>query len=226
MVNSAKIIMKFPLDIYEVFVIYLRGPIGYKLRYRYWKKRLKYIGKNVVIEDGVYFQKPRSISLDDNCLIDKGVIILGGPDKSNRARRYIPNKMFPLGRGGVHIGKNVHIAPYCLISGIGGIYISDNCTLSSGVKAYSLSHHYRSDEFPNIRSFGFGSCIRPENQFMIEGPIFIDKNVGVALNSIIMPGVVIKNDSFIAINSVVSSSFEENSLIAGNPAKRVKERYR
>lgn len=148
MINKIKKYLRFPLEVYKLFVTYLPGPIGNKLRYRYWKKRLKFIGKNVGIEDGVYFQKPEFISLDDNCLIDKGVIILAGPDKSNRPRRYISNSMFHLERGGVHIGKNVHIAPHCLLSGIGGLYISDECGFSSGVKVYSFSNHFRSDEFP------------------------------------------------------------------------------
>jgi acetyltransferase-like isoleucine patch superfamily enzyme len=226
MLNKIKILLEFPADIWQLFVSYLPGAIGFKLRYRFWRKRLKFLGKNVKIDIGVYFQNPRFISLDDNCWVDRGVMILAGADKSNRARRLVANNNFPLEKGMVYIGKHLHIGSYSIISGIGGVYISDKCTFSPSVKVYSFSHHFRSDEFPSVRKFGFGSLIEQEKQYMIEGPIFLDKNVGVALNAIILPGVSIAKDSFVAINSVVMTSFEENSLIAGNPARRVKERFK
>lgn len=218
--------MHFPIDILQLFVCYLPGPVGNVLRCWFWKKRLKFLGEKVRIDTGVYFQNPQYISLDDNCWIDKGVMILAGADKSSRPRRFVENNLFPLTRGMVHIGRNVHIGLYSVISGIGGVYISDECTFSSGVKVYSFSHHFRSDEFPSDKNFGFGSLIEYDKQYMIEGPIFMDRNVGVALNAIILPGVSLEKDSFVAINSVVMSSFKENSLIAGNPAKRVTDRFK
>lgn len=224
--KKLKILLNFPIDIWQIFITYLPGPIGYVLRYWFWKRRLKYLGKKVLIDVGVYFQKPHYILIDDHCWIDRGVILLAGPDPSNRARRSLLNDKFPLEPGTVYIGKNVHIGPYSVISGIGGIYISDDCGLASGFKAFSFSHHYRSEEFPADRSFLFAQPVAQEKQYMIEGPIFLDRNVGAAVNSTILPGVSIGKDSFVTINSVVSSSFEENSLIAGNPAKRIKERYK
>lgn len=225
MINQIKIILHFSVDVWKMFISYLPGAIGFKLRYRFWRKRLKFLGKSVKIDIGVYFQNPQFISIDDNCWIDRGVMILAGEDKSNRSRRLVINDNFPLEKGMVHIGKRVHVGPFSIISGIGGVYISDECTFSAGVKVYSFSHHFQSDEFPSERNFGFGSCIEQERQFMIEGPVFLDQNVGIALNSTVLPGVSIGKDSFVAINSVVMSSFDENSLIAGNPAKRVKSRF-
>ncbi len=225
MKKKIKILLGLPVNIWQMFIDYLPGTVGFKLRYRFWKNRLKHLGKNVKIDIGVYFQKPQFISIGDNCWIDRGVIILAGADKSKRTRRFIANEKFLLEKGNVYIGKNCHIGAHSIISGIGGVYISDKCTFSAGVKAYSFSHHFRSDEFPSDRKFGFGSPIEQKRQYLIEGSIFLDKNVGVALNSIILPGVSIGKDSFVAINSVVKSSFEENSFIAGNPAKRIKERF-
>jgi len=213
-------------DFKLMIVTYMPGKTGESLRYNYYKKHLNHIGKNVKFEPGVFLQNPAFISIDDNCWIDRGVIILAGADKSNRARRLIKNSSFPLERGMVHIGKHIHIAPFSIVSGIGGVHISDGCSLSSGVKIYSFSHHYKSNEFQSNREVCFSPLVDPEKQYMVEGPVFLGENVGVALHSIILPGVSIGNDSFIAINSVVNSSFAENSLIAGNPAKRVKSRFK
>jgi acetyltransferase-like isoleucine patch superfamily enzyme len=219
-------LLAIPSSIWQMIVTYFPGPLGYVLRSRFWRKRLKYLGAEVKLDVGVYFQNPQFITVDDKSWIDRGVILLAGPDSSTRARRAIPNDKFKLSPGELHIGKSVHIGPYCVISGIGGVHISDECGCSSGVKIYSFSHHYRSKDEPSNRSFCFAPFVSHDRQFLIEGPVFLGRNVGVALNAVILPGVSIENHSFVAINSVVSGSFEENSLIAGNPAKRIKGRFR
>ncbi|MFC1577583.1 acyltransferase [Thermodesulfobacteriota bacterium] len=226
MIKYLNYLYRTPGDIVQILIGAWPGPLGFRLRYAFWKKRLKFLGNQVKIDIGVHFQNPQYISIDDKVWIDKGVIIIAGPDKSQRKRRLIQNSNFTLKRGEVHIGKSVHIGPYTIVSGIGGVYISDRSTLSANVKIYSFSHHYKSDENPSDKRIGFGSMIDNEMQFMIEGPVFLGRNVGVAITANILPGVSIRQDSFVKIGSVVNSSFEENSLIAGNPAERIKERYK
>lgn len=221
----AKIILTGPGALWLWLVSGLPGPIGLALRQRYWRKRLKSLGANVRIDPGVHIQNPSYVSIGDNTWIDRGVIILAGADNSDRLRTLVANKNFPLPRGEVHLGSNIHISPQCIISGIGGIYMSDNCGLSAGVKMYSFSHHYRARKDPGNRDIHFTPQTKFSNQSMLEGPIFMGENVGVAVNAVILPGVSIAKDSFVAINSLVQSSFPENSLIAGSPAKRIKDRY-
>lgn len=225
MKRKMKYLLGIPVDVWQMIVSYLPGPIGYVLRYRFWKRRLNFLGEGVKIDVGVYFQNPQYVSLGDSCWIDRGVMILGGPDKSSRHRRLISNHDFQLEKGMVYIGNKVHIAPYSIVSGIGGVYISDNCGIASGTKIFSFSNHYRSDEFPSDWNFCFALFVESSRQYMIEGPVFLGNNVGVASNVTILPGVSIGKCSFVAINSVVMDSFIENSLIAGNPAKRVKDRF-
>lgn len=208
-----------------MFITYLPGPIGFKLRYRFWKRHLKFLGKNVKFDIGVYLQNPQFILIDDDCWIDSNVIILAGPDLTDRKRYLIKNKKFPIDRGMVYIGKRVHIAPFSIISGIGGVYISEDCGIAANVKIYSFSHHYKSKEEPWNKGFCFSPLVNLSKQFMIEGPIFLGKNVGIALNSVILPGVVIAEDSFVLMDSVVIVPFRENSLIKGNPAKRINDRF-
>jgi acetyltransferase-like isoleucine patch superfamily enzyme len=54
------------------------------------------------------------------------------------------------------------------------------------------------------------------------GKIVIGNNVFIGINSIIMPGVTIGDNCIIASGSVVTRSFESNSVIAGLPAKSIK----
>lgn len=197
------------------------GPVGFKLRYWYWKIYLKYLGKGTRIDVGIYFQNPEFISIADNCWIDRGVIILAGIDKSERQKKVIRSKLVAL-QGEVVIGRNAHIGPYSILSGIdSGIFIGNDCTLSSGAKFYAFSHHFRFHDNPENSLCSFGSMVDQTRQSMICGPIVLEDNVGVALNTIILPGVHVGRNSFIKTNSVLyNQNFTENSLISGDPAKR------
>lgn len=209
----------------QLIILYLPGSSGYALRYRYWQRRLRFLGTNVRIEPGVHFQNPNYISIGDDCWIDRNVIIIGGINSSKREKKYLKNERFCHAKGEVFIGKSVHIAPGVIISGIGGISIGDYCGISSGSKLYSLSHHYRSFQTPAREDIFYSPMVSHENQAMIEGPIFIGMNVGLALNAIVLPGSIIEDRSFVALNSVVKSSFPSNSFISGNPAQRLKTRF-
>ena len=68
------------------FVSGLPGQLGLFLRRRYWANRLRSLGENVRIDPGVYIQNPKFVSIGDNTWIDRGVIILAGPDNSERPR--------------------------------------------------------------------------------------------------------------------------------------------
>ena len=190
MLSRIRKIAELLKGIWPMVVYNLPGPIGYDLRYRYWKTRLKHLGKGVVLEPGVFFQDPIRISIDDHSWIDRGVIVLAGIDATAREKIELKNDEFRGEPGAVHIGKYVHIAPYCIISGIsGGVYISDYCSLASNTKVYALSHHYRSRDNPRKSSVHFSPMVPDDEQCLLQGPVQIGTNTGVALNSVILPGV-------------------------------------
>lgn len=220
-------LLAFPMDIWAMIVNYLPGAIGYVLRYRFWKARLRQLGDRVTIEPGVYFQRPEFIEIGDNCWIDRGVMILAGPDNSNREKILRENPLFPGQPGVVHIGKNVHIGPNSIISGIAaGVHISDDCGLSAGARVYAFSHHYRSRQDPS-KKVHFGPRKAAETQCLVEGSIFLGENTGVALNAVILPGTALLPDSFVSVNSVVIGGvFPENSILAGNPARVTSHRFK
>lgn len=214
-------------DVWLGFIQNLPGPTGMRLRYAFWKRRLKFLGTNVRIDPGVYFQNPEMISIGDGSWIDRGVIMLAGIDRSDRRKRVLEcRRSAPSGE--IVIGRNVHVGPHCILSGIeAGISIGDDCTLSASVKMYAFTHHFRFDDAPDDFSCAFGSLVEVKRQSMIAGTIVLEGNVGVALNTIILPGVLIRGDSFVKVNSVLSAQeFAENSLICGSPAKRVADRFR
>jgi len=206
---------------------YMPGDLGYELRYNFWKRRLKFLGNRVKIDTGVYFQNPQFIYIGDNCWIDKNVMILAGLDNSEREKIVIRNKYYKGEPGVVHIGRNIHVGPGCIISGISaGVYISDECGFSANCKIYAFSHHYRSRENHGDSTMHFGPMVSQDRQCVVEGPIFLGENTGIALNAILLPGASIPENCFVAINSVVGPGrFSSNSIISGNPAKKIDNRF-
>ena len=225
--RKIKEFLRFPLNLYLQVITYLPGEIGFILRARYWRKRLKSLGKKTRIDVGVYFQNPKYISIGHNSWIDRGVVILAGIDNSNREKISLDNFDFTQERGVVYIGDKVHIAVGCIISGISaGVYISNECSIAAKSCVYAFSHHYRSGKYPEDKSFVFSPMVENDRQCLIEGPIFLGENTGLALNSTILPGVSILGGSFVAINSVVKAGrYGGNSLISGNPAVVVGTRF-
>jgi acetyltransferase-like isoleucine patch superfamily enzyme len=208
------------------FVQDMPGAPGRRLRRWYWGKRLKHLGKGAIIDCGVYLQGAAHISIGDNTWIDRRVIILAGPSRAGRATRRVGEA--PANADGeVAIGANVHIAPDVLVSGIdAGVSIGDNSNIAASSKLYAYSHHFRFDARKWDRECYFGPMVEPQFQSMVSGPIRLGRNVGVAVNCVLLPGVTVEADCFVLPNSVLpAGTYEANSLIAGNPAKRVAARF-
>jgi acetyltransferase-like isoleucine patch superfamily enzyme len=221
-------LLRIPGDLWLACIDGLHGPLGERLRRGFWRHRLRHLGRNVRIEPGAHFHNPQFISIADNAFIDRDVIIIAGPGGAGRERiRRTPGRELDCEPGVVEIGRNVHIGPFCVISGIGGgVRIGNDCSVTSGSKVYALVNHYKSQRDPAARDIAFTSRAEPGRQCLIEGPVVIGDRTGVALNCCVMPGVAIGNDCFVAIGSVVlSGDFPDNSMIAGHPARRTGSRY-
>ncbi|MDE4085891.1 acyltransferase [Planococcus maritimus] len=63
---------------------------------------------------------------------------------------------------------------------------------------------------------------RPEYEYAnIVGKIVIGDNVFVGMDSLLLPGISIGDNSIVAAGSVVTKSFPSNSVIGGNPARLI-----
>jgi len=91
------------------------------------------------------------------------------------------------------------------------IEIGDNCLIGANVKIIDNDFHpidpvARLNSDPNIP----------------HAPVTIGKNVFIGMNSIILKGTVIGDNCVVGAGSVVHGKFEDNCIIAGNPARAVK----
>lgn len=60
-------------------------------------------------------------------------------------------------------------------------------------------------------------------KYSVSAPIIIGENVWIGADVRINKGVIIGNNSIVASASVVTKDVPENCIVAGNPAKIVKE---
>jgi acetyltransferase-like isoleucine patch superfamily enzyme len=204
---------------------FIDGSYGNSIRYKYYKKRLKYLGNNVVIDTGVFIYGAEYVSIDDNTHIDKNCIIVGSSRDLDLSHRILKERE-PLSRtickGEVFIGKECHISQDTMIYGYGGVYISDNCVMSAGSKIYSLTsmpyNPYNKKEIISIVPYSGKSPT-------LLGEVVLGENVWVGINVVISPGVVIGKNSFVRSNSIVLDGFPENSYIEGDPAYSKRNRF-
>lgn len=221
--NIVKII-RIPLlvirDMAGFFIMYMPGPTGIVLRRLYYGRAFKRCGKNLVIGIGVSISGAEFISVGDNVYIDKYCVIATGKKLIGKIERK-RNQDFNFIDGEIVIGDDVHIVQFCIIMGYGGVHIGNNCVLSADSKIYSLTNTaYDLNNKSRIVS------LMPYAQanFLLS-PVVLKFNVWLGLNTIVMPGVTVDKNSFSVSNSVLLGSFPENSYIAGQPAKRIRERF-
>ena len=74
-----------------------------------------------------------------------------------------------------------------------------------------------------MKSTDFSSASSPMQSGVTKGlAITIGNNCFIGANVCITKGVTLGDHCVVGINSVVAKSFPDNSVIAGNPAKRIK----
>ncbi len=110
------------------------------------------------------------------------------------------------------IGNNVSIQPMSYIDAAGEIVIGDDVSIAHGVTILSSTHNYFDIELPI------------KEQGMSYGATEIKSNVWVGAKATILCGVVVETGSIIGTGAVVTRRVKKNTIVAGVPAKIIKER--
>jgi virginiamycin A acetyltransferase len=123
------------------------------------------------------------------------------------------NVVFPYGiifsHKDISIGNNVRFGPY---NTIGLVDFGDDIIIAQYVHFLSgnKQHGYDKKDIPMINQIGTIKRIK------------IEKDIWIGTNSIIMNDIT--KGCIIASGSIVTKSFDEYSIIGGNPAKVIKKR--
>jgi acetyltransferase-like isoleucine patch superfamily enzyme len=111
----------------------------------------------------------------------------------------------------VSIGDRVTFGGRVFISGLGGVTIGNDCMIAYGTIITSATHD------PSVGVM---------NHITDAKPITIGNNVWIGAGAIILPGVELADGIVVGAGSVVTKSFvEPNVILAGTPAKIIRDRH-
>lgn len=113
----------------------------------------------------------------------------------------------------VSIGNDVLINEGCKIGGQRGISIGNFVLLAYNVNLVSENHEYRNYLLP-IKTQGYYG-----------GPIYIEDDVWVGANAVVLPNVTIGRGAIVGANAVVTKDVPPYAIVGGVPAKILKYRF-
>ena len=111
--------------------------------------------------------------------------------------------------GDVMIGNHTRIGLHNTI--IGPVTIGNHVHLAQGITVTALNHNF-SDAEKRIDEQGVNTT-----------PVVIGDDIWIGANAVILPGVTIGSHSVVAAGSVVTKDVPPHSLVAGVPAKIIRQ---
>ncbi|WP_197284383.1 DapH/DapD/GlmU-related protein [Bacillus sp. JCM 19041] len=107
----------------------------------------------------------------------------------------------------IRVGKDVFINQGCTFMDRGGITIEDKVLFGPKVNLVTINHPIS----PKDRRSTYNK------------PILIKTGAWIGIGATIMPGVTVGKNSIVSAGAVVTQDVEDNVIVAGVPAKVIKQ---
>ena len=104
----------------------------------------------------------------------------------------------------VKIGRNAVVMNGCLMMAAGGITIEDEALIAANVQLISNNH--------DLQNRNIITC----------KPVRICRRAWIGAGSTILPGVTVGENAVVGAGSVVTHDVAPNTIVAGNPAKFIR----
>jgi len=160
---------------------------------------------NIHLHNGVYLDQntylhacPRGIEIGENTIIMYGAIL------------HVYN-FRDMPDSGIKIGKDSLVGEYTVIRGQGGVEIGDRVYTSPFTQIIAVNHVFDDPDQPFI-----------DQGITAEG-ILIEDDVWIGSGAIITDGVRVGKGAVVAAGSVVTQDVPAHSVVAGVPAKPIRE---
>ena len=111
--------------------------------------------------------------------------------------------------GDVMIGDHTRVGLHNTI--IGPVIIGNHVNLAQGITVTALNHNFEDSDK------------RIDEQGVSTSAVIIEDDIWVGANAVILPGVTIGHHSVVAAGAVVTKDVPPHSLVAGVPAKIIKQ---
>jgi maltose O-acetyltransferase len=109
----------------------------------------------------------------------------------------------------IHIGDYVYLNLLCTILDCKEVRIGDHVMIGPGVQIYCAAHDLQAEA--------------PSRGWEVAKPIVIEDNVWIGGSAILLPGVSIGRNGVVGAGAVVTRSVAANTVVAGNPARVIRE---
>jgi acetyltransferase-like isoleucine patch superfamily enzyme len=168
------------------------------------KVRIRYadqvcLGPGVYLDQGVYLHAcPGGIEIGEGTLV------------MHHAELHVYN-FRNLAEAGIRVGRESLIGEFCVIRGTGGVSIGNRVYLSPMVHVYSNSHVF---EDPDV-------CFI--DQGITTLGVTIEDECWIGAMAVILDGVTVGHNSVVAAGAVVTRDVPPHSLVAGVPARVVRD---
>lgn len=171
--------------------------------------------KDITFNRGVSFTSSAKV---ENISKEKGNIVI---EKDT----LIEGRLVVFGNGGyIKIGRDSYIGSGTNIWSGESIIIGDNVLISHNVNimdtnSHEINHLERIENYKKDRTYGYSK----EKRNVLTSKIKIEDYVWVSFGVTILKGVTIGKGAIIAAGSIVTKDVPPFTLVAGNPARLVKE---
>lgn len=149
-----------------------------------------------------YYTK-RFQRVGEHLLVTGRIIIVGKVSVGDCVMLESGTRLMTLENGSINIGSHIYISA-ALISSTLSVELGDNVVISP--QAMIIDHD------------GYGLDGKPA----AEKPVKIGNHVWIGVRATILKGVTVGDNSIIAAGAVVTKDVEPNTIVAGNPARKIR----
>lgn len=149
--------------------------------------------------NNIYITWPYQIKIGSNTKIEHNVYF-----KYDRQW----NRTFP----SIIIGENNFIGSYVEFNIVGNIQLCNNCLIASGCRF--IDHDHKSEDVNSLMG----------KQGSVIAPIYLEENVWLGANVVVLKGVTIGEGAIVAAGAVVTKSIPPYEIWGGVPAKKIRMR--
>ncbi len=161
---------------------------------RFTPDQLASCGAGCVFEEGVLVFHPERVWIGDGVYVGHGAILKG------------------YHAGELRIGDGTWIGQQVFLHAAGDLGIGRNVGVGPGVKIITSAHEEAGRDVPILHA---------PLRF---APVFVDDDADLGVGAVVLPGVTIGRGAQVGAGAVVTRDVPPYAVVAGNPARVLRER--
>ncbi|HJM83609.1 MAG TPA: acyltransferase [Nitrospinota bacterium] len=193
------------------------GTVGIFLRSLFYPMILGKVGRGVIFGVDVWFRHPKKIKIDDNSIIDDGVL-LDAKGSGNKGITIAKNcyigraSILSCKDGDITLHDYVNLSTWCNISSNSKVELGEKTLLGPYASVFATEHNFDKTSKP-ILDQGWSS----------KG-VVIGNDCWIGAKATVLDGVTIGDGAVIGTAALVNSDLPPNVIAVGMPAKPLKQR--